>query len=57
MIQIALVDLSLRFAENRKTQVENAVLFPGNKRKHPKEDFKDLIRRSEEDYVDFRQAG
>lgn len=57
MIQIALVDLSLRFAENRKTQVENAVLFPGKKRKHPKEDMKDLIRRSEEDYVDFRQAG
>lgn len=33
------------------------VAFPTRKRRHPKVDYKELARKSQENYVDFREAG
>lgn len=50
------VVVMLRFDQCRKDQVELRVYFPRKKARHVKCNYQDLVRRSEEDYVDFRQA-
>ena len=40
----------------RKAQVVSKVNHPERKAKHPKVDYAELVRKSQEDYVDFRQV-
>lgn len=46
-----------RFLRLRKERVQEKVWFPGRKPKHAKQSLRELIQQSEEDYVDFQQAG
>lgn len=41
----------------RKTKVEEKIFFPGRKPRREKCNLADLIRKSEEDYVNFQEAG
>ena len=46
----------LRFDSLRKARVSDSVLAPGRKGRHERVDMAHLIKRSEENYVDFQQA-
>ena len=46
----------LRFFSLRKTLVVEKYNHPDRRMRHPKVDYQELVRRSEEDYVDFQQA-
>ena len=48
--------LFARFKELRKQFILERVKNPAKKTRHTKVDHKDLVRRSEEDYVDFQEA-
>ena len=45
-----------RFNERRKEFVHDKILRPTKKPRHPKLNLKEIIKKSEEDYVDFCQA-
>lgn len=47
----------LRFDKLRKEKTAERCAFPSRKPKHEKCDIKQLIRRAEEEYVDFQEAG
>ena len=46
-----------RFFALRKDQVHTKVAFPSKKSRHEKVDFRHLIKKSEESYVDIQEAG
>ena len=46
----------LRFATLRKEKVQEKVLFPSKRPRHQRQNLQDLIRKSEEDYIDFQEA-
>lgn len=48
--------LALRVADMRREKVVESCLFPKKKPKHDKCELADMIRRSEEEYVDFQEA-
>lgn len=46
--------MGLRFTDLRAKRVTEAVTNPRKKARHEKQNLKELIKRSEEDYVDFQ---
>lgn len=45
------------FFDLRRDRVRDRCLFPTRKSRHPKHDLKLLVKKSEEDYIDFQEAG
>ena len=45
----------LRFVKLRQQQVHERAAFPSRKSRHEKVDYKDLVKRSEKDYVDYQE--
>ena len=46
-----------RFFDLRRDRVRERCLFPTRKSRRPKHDLKLLVKKSEEDYIDFQEAG
>ena len=51
------VKFCLRFFACRKNYVKTKHFNPSKKLRHPKLDYQELVKQSEEQYVDFQQAG
>ena len=46
----------LRFRKLRKDKVTQKVLFPKRRPRHERVNLKELVKKSEEDYIDFQDA-
>lgn len=57
MTEMSWVGAKPRFFDSRATKVKERAIFPTKKGRHTKHDLKELIKRSEKDYVDFQKAG